>query len=101
MVPTVVLESADQAPHLVRMLLGVVFDGLWCTAVAVALAQHGIHGAAHDLGVFRFDLLFLIGLRVFGQMESLTSFFAWSSAMAALSCGTDAEMWSLMMFVVS
>jgi hypothetical protein len=56
------------------LLLGVIFDGLRRTAVAVAFTQHGIHGAAHDLGVFGFDVLLLVGLRIFGQIGQFVAF---------------------------
>ncbi len=61
MVATVVLESADQVAHRVRVLLGVVLDGFRRAAVGVAFAQDRVDGAAHDLGVAGLDVLLGVG----------------------------------------
>jgi hypothetical protein len=53
-----VFESATRLAHRVRVLAGVVLDGLRRAAVGVALAQHGVDGAALDLVVAGLDVSF-------------------------------------------
>ena len=52
-----------------RVLLGVRFDGFGGTAVAVALAQDGVHGRAFHLVVACLDVLLFRSARVVGVVR--------------------------------
>ncbi|OQA08236.1 MAG: hypothetical protein BWY66_01081 [bacterium ADurb.Bin374] len=60
----VALRVFRPGAHRVRVLAGILFHRIGDAAVGIALAQHGIHGAAEDLRVTRLDLFLLVGFRL-------------------------------------
>ena len=56
-----------------RVLAGILLDGLGSTAVGVSLAEDGVDGASLDLVIAGADLLIGIGLRVIRIIRELVS----------------------------
>ena len=95
------LRVGRPGAHRVRVLAGVLLHRRGRAAVGVALAQDRVDRAALDLVVAGADVLLLVGLRARRGSRAGRSPCACSSATAALSCGTEAEMLGSLMMLAS
>ena len=87
--------------HRVGVLAGVVLHGRRRAAVRVALAQNGVHRAALDAVVAGAGVLLARRSAARRGSRAGRSPCACSSATAALSCGTEAEMLGSLMMLAS